>query len=187
MAVDFETADPGRDSACSIGLVRVEAGQIARREQRLIRPPRREFTFTAIHGLSWEDVAEAPPFREVWLELRPVIEGAAFLAAHNAGFDRSVLETCCAVAGLPAPRIPFRCTMQLARKVWALYPTRLPNVCEHLGIPLRHHEALSDAEACAGILLAAINEGHQLIPARSRELKPVRATSPRQRSDGARS
>ena len=28
MALDFETADRGRDSACAIGLVRVEYGQI---------------------------------------------------------------------------------------------------------------------------------------------------------------
>jgi DNA polymerase-3 subunit epsilon len=31
----------------------------------------------------------------------------------------------------------------------------LPNVCSYLGIPLDHHNAASDAEACARIVLAA--------------------------------
>jgi DNA polymerase III epsilon subunit-like protein len=31
-------------------------------------------------------------------------------------------------------------------------------VCEHLDLRLKHHDALSDAEACAGIVLAAVRE-----------------------------
>ena len=40
VAIDFETADPGADSACAIGVVRVRDGRIAERIARLIRPPR---------------------------------------------------------------------------------------------------------------------------------------------------
>jgi DNA polymerase III subunit epsilon len=47
------------------------------------------------------------------------------------------------------------CTVQLARKTWQLHPTKLPNVCDYLNIPLEHHQALSDAEACARIVIAA--------------------------------
>jgi len=36
----------------------------------------------------------------------------------------------------------------------------LPDVCRHLGLPLQHHNALSDAEACANIVLAAVSERH---------------------------
>ena len=32
VAIDFETADNGADSACSVGLVRVEALKVVRRE-----------------------------------------------------------------------------------------------------------------------------------------------------------
>lgn len=45
--------------------------------------------------------------------------------------------------------------MKLARRTWGLRPAKLPDVCRHLGIGLRHHDALSDAEACARIVLAA--------------------------------
>ena len=34
-------------------------------------------------------------------------------------------------------------------------PTKLPDVCNYLGIDLRHHQADSDAEACAQIVIAA--------------------------------
>ena len=159
VAIDFETADHGPDSACAVGLVAVREGRVARRERRLIRPPRRSMLFTHIHGISWADVARQPTFAEAWPELRGLLDGAEFLAAHNAAFDRKVLEACCAAAGLPRPPQPFLCTVQLARKTWAIRPTRLPDVCARLGIELNHHEALSDAEACARIVLAAESAG----------------------------
>ena len=154
-AIDFETADPGRDSACALAVVRVEKGAIVRRESRLIRPPRRAFAFTHIHGISWSDVSGAPSFGEVWEGLRELVEGVSFLAAHNAAFDRSVMAACCASARLAPPALPFECTVRLARRLWGIRPTTLPDVCRVLGLPLRHHDALSDAEACAGIILAA--------------------------------
>ena len=132
VALDFETADQGRDSACSIALVRVEGRTIMQREHRLIRPPRRSFTFTSIHGISWSQVAEAPTFCELWPQLAPLLAGARFIAAHNASFDAGVMRACCERAAL-----------------------ELPDVCRHLGLALRHHDALSDAEACAAIVLAA--------------------------------
>jgi DNA polymerase-3 subunit epsilon len=155
VAIDFETADYGRDSACSVALVRVEGDRIVRTEHRLIRPPRRQFVFTYIHGIRWEDVADAPPFAEVWPAIAPILEGAVFLAAHNASFDKGVLQACCAAAGLPDPGLQFVCTVRLSRRAWSLPSHALDSVCRHLDIPLRHHEALSDAEACARILVAA--------------------------------
>lgn len=161
VALDFETADNGRDSACAVALVRVDQGQITRSVTRLIRPPRSRVMFTSIHGLTWEDVRREPTFGHLWPTLAPLLEGAQFLAAHNAPFDRSVLEACCRAAGLPVPALPFQCTVRIARDTWGVYPTRLPDVCRHLGIPLCHHEAGSDAEACARIVLAARETGMQ--------------------------
>lgn len=155
MAIDFETADPASDSACAVALVRVEDGRVVRREQRLIRPPRSRFHFTHIHGIRWQDVERCPTFAAVWPELAPVLDGVAFLAAHNASFDRRVLEACCAAAGLTPPSLPYRCTVQVARAAWRLFPTRLPDVCRYLDIPLVHHDPMSDAEACARIVVAA--------------------------------
>lgn len=163
VAIDFETADRDADSACAVALVRVERGVIIDRDVRLIRPPRRTFVWTHIHGLSWADVADAPSFGEVWAELVPLLEGADFLAAHNAPFDRRVLRACCAAVGVQPPSLPWLCTVQLARRTWHQRQASLPVVCERLGIPLEHHDPSSDAEACARIVLAARAEDAALL------------------------
>lgn len=155
VALDFETADYGRDSACSLACIRVEGGRVIEKVVRLIRPPRRQFVFTYLHGIAWADVEREPDFTGVWPQMAPILEGAAFLAAHNAGFDRGVLRACCEAAGLPMPAQPFLCTVKLARRAWGLRPTNLPACCNFLNIPLKHHDAASDAEACARIVLAA--------------------------------
>jgi len=159
LAIDFETAGYDRDSACAVGLVVASEGRIIGSERFLIRPPSRDFRFTHIHGLTWNDVREAPDFGRLWPRIEPYLRQADFLAAHNASFDRSVLGACCARYGLRAPRRPFECTMMLARSWWSIYPTKLPDVCRHLGISLNHHDALSDAEACARIVIAAERDG----------------------------
>jgi DNA polymerase III subunit epsilon len=69
-AIDFETANHSPESACAIGLVRVEDGVVVARESRLIRPPSRDFVFSYIHGIAWKDVAHQPVFREAWAGVR---------------------------------------------------------------------------------------------------------------------
>ncbi len=187
VALDFETADPMRDSACALALVRVEGGRIAARETRLIRPPRREFWFTHIHGITWGMVEGAETFESAWPAMEPLLEGAEFLAAHNAVFDRSVMRACCERAGLGAPAAPYLCTVKLARRAWSIYPTKLPDVCGRLEIPLRHHDAGSDAEACARIVLRAVEEAGReavdalLPPATAATAWPPRARPSRRR------
>lgn len=162
-AIDFETADYGRDSACSVALVHVRGGRIVDQRVQLLRPPRRRFVFTYVHGLTWEDVKDAPSFAEAWPELERLTEGSRFLAAHNAAFDKSVLRACSAAAGLPMTPLPFHCTVKTARAAWDVFPTKLPDVCRRLGIPLDHHEALSDARACAQIVLEAGRAGYLVL------------------------
>jgi DNA polymerase III subunit epsilon len=159
VAIDFETAAYRRDSACAVGLVKVVGGEIVDRAVHLIRPPTRQFVFTYIHGLTWNDVEAADDFGRLWPKLAAFLDGATFLAAHNAAFDKGVLHACCATYGVAAPTLPFRCTVQIARRAWNIHPTRLSDVCRELNIALNHHEALSDATACAEIVLAAADLG----------------------------
>jgi DNA polymerase III subunit epsilon len=158
VAIDFETADNWPDSACAVGLVRVEAMTVVHRKTLLIRPPRPRFLFTHIHGITWEMVKDSAKFAEVWNDLAPLLEGASTLVAHNAPFDRQVLAACCSAGGLRVPDLPFLCTVQLARRHWRQKPNDLPSVCRRLGIDLVHHDPGSDAEACARIVIAAANE-----------------------------
>jgi DNA polymerase-3 subunit epsilon len=141
VAIDFETANRSPSSACALSVVRVEGQRIAGKSVSLIRPPTSQFEFSHIHGITWEHVAAKRAFADVWKTLVPMIEGAEL--------------ACCRNARIAIPNHPFVCTVELARLKWNLYPTKLPNVCEFLGLPLRHHDPLSDAAACAEIVLAA--------------------------------
>lgn len=157
VAIDFETADQFRDSACAVGLVRVEDGKIAYRESALIRPPRSMSSVNqAVHGLTWADVRDQPPFAHVWPKLAPILNGATALVAHNAPFDKSVLSACCLAANLPVPKQDWVCTLAIAKQKWPK-PAKnsLPDVCQRLGIAFtNHHEAGADAEAAARVFIA---------------------------------
>jgi DNA polymerase-3 subunit epsilon len=162
VALDFETADSGRDSACAVAAVKVRNLRVVREASYLIRPPRPYFEFSHIHGITWSQVADKPRFRGVWLDLRELLSDADFIAAHYASFDRSVMLSCCSEARLRPPDLAFCCTVKLSRRVWGYNPTALPDVCRRLRIPLRHHDPLSDARACARIMIAAITRGVDL-------------------------
>lgn len=159
IAIDFETASNRQDSACAIGIVRVSDGKIVHSESHLIRPPNPEFHFTYIHGIRWQDVAFEADFFGVWHRIADHFKDVDFITAHNAGFDRGVLNACCAAYGIAAPETPYLCTVKLARSLWSLRPTKLPDVCRFLGLELNHHEALSDSLACARIVIAAEEDG----------------------------
>jgi len=158
LALDFETANYCRDSACALGLVRVENNVIVQQASFLIRPPYRSFVFTDIHGITWEDVANQPDFRQHWRNIQPFFENIDFAVAHNASFDSNVLRACCTRHGIVPPEIDFKCTMRLCRRILGLYPTNLPAVCRHFNIDLRHHDALSDTLACAKIMMEIIKK-----------------------------
>ncbi len=165
VAIDFETATYSPESACAVGLVRVEQGKIVRQEAYLIRTPTPEFRFTWVHGITWPQVMASPTFGELWPKIADFFYNVEFAAAHNAGFDQRVLRACCERYGIAAPPISFECSMIMARSVWNLFPTKLPDVCRHLGVALNHHDALSDAHACAQIMIA----GHAEMRRKARE------------------
>ena len=67
VAFDFETANPKRNSACSIALSVVRNGQIVDEFYSLINP-QADFAPTNIrvHGIKLADVINAPTFSELW-------------------------------------------------------------------------------------------------------------------------
>ncbi len=158
LAIDFETANRDRNSACAIGLVRVANNMITHFESYLIKPPRSYFEFTYLHGISPEDVKNSPTFKELWPSISHHFRGIDFVVAHNASFDKGVLEQCCSYYGIMPPSIKFNCTMKLSRQLWNIRPTKLSDVSRHFRIPLDHHQAASDTLACAKIMLLALND-----------------------------
>lgn len=158
LAIDFETANYERDSACAVGLALVENGIIIKKEALLIRPPSRWFVFTDIHGITWEDVERERTFGQHWKKIRPFFNKIDFAVAHSASFDAGVLRACCDLHDIETPDVEFRCTVRLSRQVWGIRPTTLPDVCRKLKIPLKHHDAMSDTLACAKIMIEVLKE-----------------------------
>jgi DNA polymerase III subunit epsilon len=159
-AIDFETANALRSSPCALGLTYLDGPNQGTRRSWLIRPDPLEFDDfnVSIHGITEGDVADAPLFQELWTELRPEFEGATVLA-HNAAFDFSVLRAVLADTAIAFPALRYHCSMLLSRAVWpGLVNYRLPTVARHLGIKFDHHDAASDAWACAQITLRVCDE-----------------------------
>lgn len=156
-AIDFETPNPRDGAACAVGIVVVEDGEIREAKSWLIDPETQDFQFSWIHGITLDDVEGAPTFGELWPEIAPMLRRRV-LVAHNAPFDRGVLRACLRAYGLRFRAAGWVCTVRAARAVLGIYPTKLDMVCRRLAIPLQHHDALSDAHACARIALRAAAE-----------------------------
>jgi DNA polymerase-3 subunit epsilon len=158
VAIDFETATYSKESACSVGLVKFSGGTAVDSFYSLIRPPVLYIRpdFTEIHGLTAEDVKDAPSFEKIWeSKILPFI-GDLPLGAHNASFDMGVLNAALEWYNCPQPRLHYFCTLALSRAAWPnLKSHRLTFLGETFGIVYEAHNALADARTCGDITCMA--------------------------------
>lgn len=160
IAIDFETANAQRGSMCQVGIAVVKDWQIEFADSYLVRPKDNWFDYynTHLHGIDATMVSREPEFDVVFKKLVPFLEGA-FILAHNAQFDISVLRHTLDQYGLAYPSFTYSCTYQMAKRVWKdELNFRLDNLCKRFEIPLVHHQAKADAIACAKLALMAFNE-----------------------------
>lgn len=159
VAIDFETANRRRESACAVGLAFVSNGVVVEQTSTLINPDGEFGRYNvAIIGIRPEDVVDAPYFPEVWEVLAPVLSGRT-IVAHVASFDLGVLRQAVARYELPGISMRAMCSWRLARRTWPTLPAYgLSYLARELGLDLDHHEAGSDAAASAGVVLAAMRE-----------------------------
>lgn len=159
VAIDFETANSERHSACEIGLTVVHDFKVVESFSRLIKPRNNWFNSfnTRLHGIDANAVKNEMEFDELWdSELKEYL-GNCNLIAHNAGFDIGVLKAVMDQYFMDLPNINYSCSVRLSRKAW---PGRksysLDKMSDFLGIKLeRHHRAGDDAYASAMIALRA--------------------------------
>ena len=154
-AIDFETAE--KHHICSVGIVTVENGEIIDEYHALIQPPNNKYSpFTIqVHGIYPEDTANAPKFDQVYPEIKKRLAGR-IIVAHNESFDRNVLSKTMKDYGLNYAELnlsnPWECTLKIYRSK-GYSPANLAACCQVQNIELQHHEALSDARACAKLYL----------------------------------
>ena len=154
VAIDFETANNNKSSICSCGIVMVKDGEVQDKKHFLIRPNVLKFNKrnTEIHGLSIKDVEDKPTFDRLWPEIKEFIN-EELVVAHNASFDLTALRAVLDSYHLDYPDIDYICTVNLAKKTVKDVPNhKLNTLAQHFNIPLNHHDALSDAEACARLV-----------------------------------
>jgi len=153
VALDLETTGlrAATDRIVEIGAVRfLETGEETGRYQRLLNPERPMSPGAyAIHGLSDDDLADAPTAREVLPEFIGFLgdAGCSYLLAHNASFDAGFLRSELNRADLPLPTHSLFDTLALARRRLPLLPShRLDAVANHFGLdPEGAHRALADS------------------------------------------
>lgn len=160
IAIDFETANEQRGSACSVGLAWIEDGEVVRVEERLIRP--RDMRFSsfniAIHGIRPEHVEDADEFPEVMDEFVDDFRGETMIA-HNAAFDFSVWRACLDTYRQSYPELSYLCSVKMAQKVWPhLGSHKLNMLAAHLGLSFLHHNAAEDAAVCAEACIAIASD-----------------------------
>ncbi len=162
IALDFETAEYKQESACALGMARIEDMRIVDSFYSLIKPPTSKFVFTHIHGITWEDVEYEQNFSDVWKSAQDFIKDADAFIAHNASFDRGVLQKCCIAGRLPLPTQPFYCSLKASRRFLKLPSHSLSTVAQYFDIELKHHEALSDARASGEIFIKLHDLGYNV-------------------------
>lgn len=157
IAMDFETANRHPESACSLALVMVRDNQIVDRFYTVINP---QMPFDArniqIHDITAADVEDAPTMAEVWPQIKALYQPGMLVAAHNARFDTNVLRQSLARYDIQEPHYFVIDTLQTSKLFEPkLKDHKLDTVSNALNVELwHHHNALSDSEACAGILIA---------------------------------
>ena len=159
VAIDFETA-VGQESPCAVGIVTVDNGVVVDEYCQLIQPPDNQYTWhtTKVHGLTAKDTANSPTFVDVYPEIMKRVQGK-IVVAHNEKFDRSVLQKTMHRCGLDYGELgladKWECTVSVFRKK-GFHPCDLATLSRQHDITLDHHEALSDARACAQLYLRSL-------------------------------
>ncbi|HET8936771.1 MAG TPA: 3'-5' exonuclease [Polyangiales bacterium] len=165
--IDFETTGlvAETDRVIEIGVSCFEAGRLTLIKNWLINPgiPIPEES-RAVHNITDEELANAPSFAQVAVELAEVLRGH-IPVAYNAAFDRGFLQAelgrLLGVVLTPLPPAFLPDVVWVDPLVWVreLFPEeksrRLADISARLGIALENaHRAGSDAEAAGRVLLA---------------------------------
>ncbi|MDZ7860953.1 MAG: exonuclease domain-containing protein [Candidatus Krumholzibacteriota bacterium] len=152
IAIDFETANPKRVSACAIGYARVSNGDIVESKGYLIKPVGGHAPFQSkIHGIKEEHTCSQPEF----CALYPIIAGIfdSPLVAHSL-FDEQVLRALARYFGIAINFIYHDTSSMAKMRLPDLKNHKLKTLVKYFKLPtFKHHDAKEDAIACARVYL----------------------------------
>jgi DNA polymerase-3 subunit epsilon len=152
VAIDFETGNPKRVSACALGCVTVTDCKIKQSKGFLIKPVGGHASFQSqIHGITDEQTRDKPDFKGIYPEIRDIFSYP--LVAHSL-FDKQVLEALSEYFCLGLEFEYLDTSAMAKEKLPNLKNHKLKTLVTHFGLPeFKHHDATEDAIACANIFL----------------------------------
>jgi len=170
---DVETTGLGlddEDRVVEMGAARFERGQLVKRWGSLVHPGRPiPWEATEIHGISDDDVADAPPFLGVVGDLINIAH-RAYPVAYNATFDRRFLcnemnhTALTDLSGIPMfnPTLRWLDPLVWMRKTHGIWgKNKLTLCCQRYGIDIGNaHRATDDAVATGKLMLVLRDKVH---------------------------
>lgn len=159
--MDFETTGVSKgDKAIELGIVKVKDLKIVETYRSFFNPGRPiPYFITQLTGITNDDVANAPYFEDVVLDIKKFI-GDDILVAHNANFDYSFLKREFEIAGFEPPSNGLLCTLKLSKKLYPeLTSHKLSSLTSHFRILHKGvHRALGDATVTAHLLVKMLKQ-----------------------------
>lgn len=165
VALDFETANRYKSSACSIGLVKVKNGEIVDSFYSLINPEEAFNEFNIyIHGITPNMVKQSPKYPQVLEDVLSFV-GRLPVVAHNAPFDMGVIKAANTKYNIQTCQLDYFDSCSLARYYMTSVNYKLNTLSDMIGFKFNHHNALDDAGASASLILHMCEmHAHQSIP-----------------------
>jgi len=156
VVIDVETACSRVSSICQVGIVGFRDGREVFAWETLLDPCD-EFHAgnIRIHGITARHVAGQPTFARAHATIDGHLAGR-ITVAHSL-FDKQALGAACRVHDRPGIETRWLDSVRVARRAWPdLENHRLGGLARYLGVPHRHHDALSDARAAGWVIVRAI-------------------------------
>ena len=157
VVIDVETACARVSSICQIGIVGFCDGREAFAWETLLDPCDEFHAMnTRIHGIGAHHVVGQPTFAEVYAAVDDHLSGRITVA--HSYFDKGALAAACRVHDRTMIETTWLDSVRVAKRAWpALANHKLGGLARYLGIPHRHHDALSDARAAGWVIVKAID------------------------------
>jgi DNA polymerase-3 subunit epsilon len=160
IAIDFETANPKRVSACALGYARVSNCEIVETKGYLIKPVGGHAPFQSkIHGIKDEHTFDKPEFGELFPEIKDIFNYP--LIAHSL-FDKQVLDALSVHFYLGLSFDYIDSSLIAKEQLPNLKNCKLKTLLKHFKLSaFKHHDATEDAIACAKIFLKLQEQGKE--------------------------
>ncbi len=160
--IDFETTGltAGADRVIEVSVVRVDPGREPRLVLDTLVNPHRPVAATEIHGITDDDVKNAPSFQDVAGELLAALDGCV-VAAYNVYFDIKFLNFEMANVGIEHEP-PHFCLMYMRPLLGLGTRCKLEEACRQHGVDYdATHVAAQDAMASGRLMNCYLDELRQ--------------------------